>query len=247
MDAHMTRGRQPGAATVRASTARAVLALLLVLALILLLPPPAGAEAQSRWSWPIAPPHTVQAPFDEPAGPYGPGHRGIDILAETPTVTAVEAGTVHFAGMVAGRPVVSVRHADGMLSTYEPVVASVAVGTAVEAGTPIGEVAPGAASHCAPALCLHLGARRDRSYLDPLLLLGARGPSVLLPLSGSGAARPGGDAGTGDRAGAGGGAGTGDSAGTGGGAAGDVIGASVGSGAGAFARAATGSGARSAP
>lgn len=237
----MTRGRQPGAATVRASTARAVLALLLVLALILLLPPPAGAEAQSRWSWPIAPPHTVQAPFDEPAGPYGPGHRGIDILAETPTVTAVEAGTVHFAGVVAGRPVVSVWHADGLLSTYEPVVASVAVGTAVEAGTPIGEVAPGAASHCAPALCLHLGARRDRSYLDPLLLLGARGPRVLLPLSGSGAARPSGDAGTGDRAGTGGGVRTG------GGAAGDVIGASVGSGAGAFARAATGSGARSAP
>lgn len=237
----MTGDERPVTAPVRASTARAVLALLLVLALILLLPPPAGAEAQSRWSWPIAPPHTVQAPFDEPAGPYGPGHRGIDILAETPTVTAVEAGTVHFSGMVAGRPVVSVRHADGLLSTYEPVVASVAVGTAVEAGTPIGEVAPGAASHCAPALCLHLGARRDRSYLDPLLLLGARGPSVLLPLSGSGAARPGGDAGTGDRAGTGGGAGAG------GGAAGDVIGASVGSGAGAFARAATGSGARSAP
>lgn len=185
MDTHIGSDDPTVTAALGASTVRTVLTLLLVLGLLVVLPPP--ARAQGRWIWPIAPPHPVHAPFDEPNGPYGAGHRGIDILAETPTVTAVEAGTVRFTGMVAGRPVVSILHADGLLSTYEPVVASVPVGTAVAAGTPIGQVVPEAASHCAPATCLHLGARRGRTYLDPLLLLGERGPSVLLPLTGGGA------------------------------------------------------------
>ncbi|HEX7350383.1 MAG TPA: M23 family metallopeptidase [Brachybacterium sp.] len=160
--------------------------LLLALPLLLLVSGPAGrAQADgARWQWPLPPPHEVVAPFDAPENPYGPGHRGIDIAvrsADAP-VRAVEAGTVRFSGDVAGRGVVSVQHADGLISTYEPVSGDLEEGSAVSAGDVLGVIEPAAeTSHCPGALCLHLGARRGEAYVDPLLLLGGRGPSVLLP------------------------------------------------------------------
>ncbi|APX34420.1 hypothetical protein BH708_18825 [Brachybacterium sp. P6-10-X1] len=129
-------------------------------------------------------------PFDAPEDPYGPGHRGIDVAVPgggTP-VRAVEAGTVRFSGSVAGRGVVSVLHADGLISTYEPVAGTLAEGTKVRAGEMLGVVAESEASHCSGRMCLHLGARRGQGYLDPEVLLGARGPSVLLPWSSDGRA-----------------------------------------------------------
>lgn len=148
-----------------------------------------SAASGPRWLWPLPDPHPVLRAFEAPSSPYGPGHRGIDIGGSAGTVRAVEDGTVHFAGSVAGRPVLSVRHRDGLLSSYEPVVAQVAAGERVRAGQVIGVLDEAAASHshCAPELCLHLGARQGGAYLDPELLLGARGPSVLLPLGGASA------------------------------------------------------------
>lgn len=142
-----------------------------------------SGSGHGRWRWPVAAPHRLLTPYAEPAGPYGPGHRGIDVVGTGDEVRAVEGGTVRFAGMVAGRPVVSVLHAGGLISTYEPVAPVVTVGQRVETGTVIGSLQAGAASHCAPVTCLHLGAREGESYRDPLPLLGALGPSILLPLS----------------------------------------------------------------
>lgn len=160
-------------------------ALLLATALLLAGLPFAPAHADgARWRWPVPAPHTVLAPFEQPEHRYGPGHRGIDIAvaAEDATVRAVEGGTVRFSGEVAGRGVVSVRHADGLLSTYEPVLGVLEAGSPVRTGEVLGTLELGStASHCPGALCLHLGARRGEGYLDPLLLLSARGPSVLLP------------------------------------------------------------------
>lgn len=165
-----------------------VLAALLVIALL-----PASARAEStRWRWPLPAPHTVLAPFEAPAHRYGPGHRGIDIAAGSPgaQVRAVAAGTVRFSGRVAGRGVVSVQHADGLISTYEPVVGAVEVGSPVAAGAVLGALgSPSELSHCSGTPCLHLGARRGEGYVDPLLLLGGHGPSVLLPWGGGGAER----------------------------------------------------------
>jgi murein DD-endopeptidase MepM/ murein hydrolase activator NlpD len=150
-------------------------------------PVPADGAAQGRWIWPTSGPHEVARPYEEPPGPYAPGHRGVDLSADDGSeVLAVEDGTVRFAGPVAGRGVVSIRHADGLLSTYEPVDASVSAGDTVRAGDVIGTVSSagsgGGDSHCAPASCVHLGARRGDTYQDPYpLLMGAR-PSVLLPL-----------------------------------------------------------------
>lgn len=160
---------------------RLVLIVLCLLA-ALAVPGPARAEAP-RWRWPVASPHPVVHPFDAPEDPYGPGHRGIDVAvpgAGVP-VSAVEAGTVRYSGTVAGRGVVSVLHADGLISTYEPVAGTLEEGARVATGEVLGEIVGSGASHCEDQVCLHLGARRGQGYLDPQVLLGARGPSVLLP------------------------------------------------------------------
>ncbi|MCL6422117.1 M23 family metallopeptidase [Brachybacterium sp. JHP9] len=143
---------------------------------------PAAPAAGARWTWPLPDPHPVVEPFDAPAHQYASGHRGLDI-GGSGEVRAVESGTVRFSGMVAGRPVVSILHSDGLISTYEPVVSDLQAGRSVAAGEVIGMLGA-QTEHCAQA-CLHLGARRGEDYLDPLPLLEGPRPSVLLPVAGT--------------------------------------------------------------
>jgi murein DD-endopeptidase MepM/ murein hydrolase activator NlpD len=113
---------------------------------------------------------------------WAAGHRGIDLVAAPgQPVLASAAGRVVHVGVIAGRGTVSVLHAGGVRTTYEPLTPRVRRGQVVEAGQVIGLVDAGAASHCGH--CLHLGALRGRVYLDPLALLRA-GRVVLLPLGG---------------------------------------------------------------
>jgi len=147
------------------------------------LAPSAGpaAAAGAAWRWPIPPPHTVLRPFRAPLTAYGSGHRGIDLPAEPGTVVlAPAAGIVFFAGTVVDRPVLSIQHHDGLLSSVEPVESPLAEGAAVRAGDPIGVVV--ATEHCPEQNCLHLGVRRNGRYLSPLLMLGGIPRSILLPL-----------------------------------------------------------------
>ncbi|WP_427383401.1 murein hydrolase activator EnvC family protein [Janibacter sp. G56] len=135
----------------------------------------------TRWAWPLTPTPDVVRRFDAPDGPYGRGHRGVDLSARVAQpVMAVAVGRVTHVGRIAGRWTVSVTHPSGIRSTYEPVTPSVRRGDVVGRGTKLGTISsdPG---HCAPATCLHLGARRGRTYLDPLSLFGRR-RVVLLPL-----------------------------------------------------------------
>ncbi|MEO6881624.1 MAG: M23 family metallopeptidase [Mycobacteriaceae bacterium] len=133
--------------------------------------PPTVLAGTYRWPVP-GPPHLGRL-FDPPATRYGRGHRGIDLVAPTgSTVLAAGAGTVVFAGRLAGRGVVSIQHPDGLRTTYEPVEVSVVLGAAVGAGQPIGVLASGHPGCSAPA-CLHWGVRRGTDiYLDPLRLVG---------------------------------------------------------------------------
>ncbi|WP_322098311.1 M23 family metallopeptidase [Nakamurella alba] len=121
---------------------------------------------------PLAGPLSVLAPFDPPEHRYRPGHRGVDLGAPVAaTVRASAAGRVVYAAPLAGRGVVSVEHASGLRTTYEPVTAAVRRGDRVDAGTVLGALEAGHA-RCAPATCLHWGARLpDGSYVDPMLLL----------------------------------------------------------------------------
>ncbi|MGR7023385.1 M23 family metallopeptidase [Geodermatophilus sp. URMC 62] len=162
-----------------------VLTAALVVSAAVLLPAPAVAEPAappaSVWVSPLGDPPTVTRPFAPPPSPYGPGHRGADLAGSPGTaVRAAGDGVVVFAGMVAGRPVVSVDHADGLRTTYEPVQPSVAAGQVVARGSPLGTLLAGHEG-CPAQACLHWGLRRGETYLDPLALL--RPPEVrLLPV-----------------------------------------------------------------
>lgn len=142
-------------------------------------PPGSPAVGSGAWTWPSAPTPTVRRPFDAPAERWAPGHRGVDLAVTAPTVLAPYDGVVAFAGVVAGRPVLSIDHPGGLRTTYEPVRALVPAGTRVRTGHAVGRLA--GPSHCGGAACLHWGLRRGRDYLDPLALL-SRGAPVLLPL-----------------------------------------------------------------
>src|SRR5882757_10860574 len=135
---------------------------------------PATAE-NGRLDWPLRPRPAVLRMFDAPSPNWNRGHRGVDLAgAPGQPVYAASAGTVVFAGELAGRPLVSVAHPGGLRTTYEPVQPSVRVGQLVDAAAVIGGLAAGH-DGCAAAACLHWGAmwgpasRAD--YVDPLGLL----------------------------------------------------------------------------
>ena len=148
--------------------------------LVVLLAAPAMGEDDPIGVWPLHPEPEVVARFDPPTSPYGPGHRGVDLLGRPgDRVHAALGGTVTYAGPLAGRGVVVVSHGDTR-TTYEPVAAAVSAGDRVGRGAVIGTL-QAFGSHCAPRSCLHWGWLRGETYLDPLRLVGA-GPIRLLPL-----------------------------------------------------------------
>ena len=133
---------------------------------------------RGSWSWPVNGPHPLARPYLAPPTPYAAGHRGIDIrVAAGSEVVAPDDGVVHFVGVVVDRPVLSIAHGGAVLSSFEPVSSTLAAGQLVTRGEVIGTVLPG---HCATP-CLHLGARVDGEYVNPLLFLGGVPWSVLLP------------------------------------------------------------------
>ncbi|MFH9195919.1 peptidoglycan DD-metalloendopeptidase family protein [Streptomyces anulatus] len=149
-----------------------------------------GADSGAR-SWPLAGRPSVLRGWEPPTGPYGPGHRGVDLAAGPGArVLAATDGRVSFAGRVAGRGVVAIEVAGSgsppLRTTYEPVRALVEEGASTRAGQPVGVLEEGP-FHCAEG-CLHWGLRRGDAYLDPLSLLPPsllrRGPSRLLPAFG---------------------------------------------------------------
>lgn len=157
-----------------------------VLAVVLLLTVPASATADSvRLDWPLHPRPAVVRGFDAPSPNWNRGHRGVDLagVADQPVYAAGPA-TVVFAGTLAGRPVVSLAHAGGLHTSYEPVLATVRAGQLVGAETVIGRLQPGHQG-CPAAACLHWGAmwgpasRAD--YVDPVGLV-ASTPVRLKPL-----------------------------------------------------------------
>lgn len=149
---------------------------------------PATARAEgSRLQWPVAPRPMVTRAFDAPSPNWNRGHRGVDLAAgPQQPVYAAGPGTVVFAGVLAGRPVVSLAHPGGLRTSYEPVQAAVRPGQTVSTGQLLGSLLSGHPG-CPVTACLHWGAMwgpaSDAEYVNPLGLL-AETPIRLKPLGG---------------------------------------------------------------
>ncbi|OCG75403.1 peptidase M23 [Microbacterium sediminis] len=133
-------------------------------------------DTWEQWWWPVRPVRIAE-PFVAPAHAYGPGHRGIDLRAAG-VVTAPASGVIAFAGVVVDRPLVTIAHPGGLVTTLEPVLTPLRPGTPVIRGMPIGVIAVG--GHAAPGT-VHFGVRLHGEYVNPLLLLGGVPRAVLLP------------------------------------------------------------------
>ena len=151
-----------------------LLCLVLTLCLLQIGASPAHAEPL-RLKPPV--PGRALTLFDGSATRYSAGHRGVDLAASPgDALHASAAGTVFFAGMVAGRPTVSVDHGGGVRTTYTPAVARVAAGGRVTQGQLIGTV--GMDDHCRSA-CLHWGLTDGVDHFDPLAQLETPGIRLL--------------------------------------------------------------------
>lgn len=144
-------------------------------------PAPSGVRGDGapRYRPPVDAP--VADPFRPPAHDWEPGNRGLEYATIPGTVVrAVGPGRVEFAGPVAGARYVTVRHPDGLRSSYAYLDAiSVTVGDPVAGGDPVGVA----------GTRFHVGIRRGRTYLDPAALWGTRvggGRVRLIPGPGSG-------------------------------------------------------------
>jgi murein DD-endopeptidase MepM/ murein hydrolase activator NlpD len=168
------RGRTREAAVPPSSPRRVAAALAVVLALVAV--PPARGRRVPPLRLPVR--GMVVRGFEAPAGPYGPGHRGIDVHAPVGTPVATPAaGTVTFAGRVAGSAWVSVAVAPGVVVTVGPLLAvAVAAGHRVAALAPAGRLAAGHGD------AVHLSLRVDGGYVDPLPWLVDRPRPRLAPL-----------------------------------------------------------------
>ena len=147
----------------------------LVIVLATGLTQPSPAHGAKQWDWPVKP-ASLSAGFDRPAQNWLPGHRGVDLVGQSgDQVLAAGNGVVTFAGLVAGKGVVVIKHGK-LRTTYEPVAASVVVGSRVRVGDVIGTLSAGE-SHCSPQAtvsCLHWGLLRGEKYLNPLSLVQKR-------------------------------------------------------------------------
>jgi hypothetical protein len=154
--------------------------------------PAAGASPQAPGDPPPAVGHVppvdapIVDPFRPPAGPYGAGNRGLE-YDTTPgdPVRASAPGVVVFAGRIAGSLHVTVRHADGVRTSYSFLrTVDTTLGTAVAAGDVVGTAGDR----------LHFGARVGDAYFDPAMLFTGTAAVELLPFEVPPGATPDGEA-----------------------------------------------------
>jgi murein DD-endopeptidase MepM/ murein hydrolase activator NlpD len=130
----------------------------------------AARQCRARMVLPVADAH-ISKSFDRPSMRWATGHRGVDITAGTGTaLIAPDDGVISFNGTVAGKDVISIKHADGLTSTFEPAHSDLETGAPVFRGKPFG-VADGLSDHCLD-LCVHWGVMdASDDYLDPSTLI----------------------------------------------------------------------------
>jgi murein DD-endopeptidase MepM/ murein hydrolase activator NlpD len=141
--------------------------------------PDARIDTAEDWIWPVPTGVRVVARYVAPAHAYGAGHRGVDLAATIGSdVIAPASGSVAFAGAVVDRPLLTIDHGAGLVTTLEPVRSDLAPGDHVSRGDVVGQVAWG--GHAA-ADSVHFGVRLYGEYVNPLLLLEGVPRAILLP------------------------------------------------------------------
>ena len=132
---------------------------------------PARAAEDGGWRMPVS--GAVARPFDASASDYGPGHRGVDLVAAPgAAVVAAGPGTVTFAGPVAGALHVVVLHRGGVRTSYSFLLdLAVSAGDVVAGGTVVGR-AGGPDPDGDHVGVVHFGVRLGERYVDPLRLFG---------------------------------------------------------------------------
>lgn len=142
---------------------------------------PVAAEVASdvRYQPPVA--AAVVDAFRPPSTFAGAGNRGLEYdTAAGQVVVASAAGTVVFAGQVGGSNHVTIRHADGLRTSYSQLaVIDVGVGDVIGDQQHVGSAGPD----------FHFGVRVGDTYLDPAALFSASAltesrTAVLLPVEG---------------------------------------------------------------
>lgn len=144
-------------------------------------------EGDANWRWPVDGKRAVVQPFRAPAHDYAPGHRGMDIAIATPDdeapVHAPADGVIAFRGIVVDRPLVTIDHGNGLVTTLEPVTSELAPGSKVTAGDLVGTMSAG--GHSVRGT-LHVGVRLRGVYINPQLLFGGVPRAILLPCGAAG-------------------------------------------------------------
>lgn len=127
------------------------------------------------WIVPLTAPALLVQEYRAPLTQFGAGHRGLDYsVRDRQTIYAPADAVVAFVGLVAKKPVVTLRHADALVTAFEPACTTLTPGASVLAGQPIGNVCGSLdyQSHCAPWLCVHFSVRRSGDYLSPRVFIG---------------------------------------------------------------------------
>lgn len=138
-----------------------------------------SAPTSAPWLWPVEGSPQILRPFQAPAHDYAAGHRGVDLRAPVGTTVRSPAdGVVAFRGVVVDRPLLTIDHGRGLVTTYEPLDSPLPAGTSLVAGDPIGTV--GIGGHATRGT-LHLGVRWHGVYIDPMALFGGAPRAILLP------------------------------------------------------------------
>ncbi|HLM62792.1 MAG TPA: peptidoglycan DD-metalloendopeptidase family protein [Acidimicrobiales bacterium] len=130
-----------------------------------------GGEAGVTYVPPVVAP--VTDAFRLPDGPFRAGNRGIEYDTDLGQAVGASAdGTVVFAGQVGGALHVTLRHADGVRTSYSFLASiDVVTGQSVHQGDTLG----------AAGELLHLGARIGDAYVDPASLFASATDVALVP------------------------------------------------------------------
>ena len=141
----------------------------------------AATEVVSPWRRPVD--GAIVRPFVEPVARYGAGHRGVDFTADGRTaVHAANAGTVVFAGAVAGSLHVVVLHPGGLRTSYAFLSrVDVRRGDAVAIGAVVGIAGGSGPEH--EVGVLHFGLRIGDRYVDPMVLFAPTDLSRIIRLT----------------------------------------------------------------